>query len=61
MRLFNMAVAAGIGVISGQYIFKEPLEAYWAERRAEEAAAGGGGSSSSASTAAAAAPSSKSG
>lgn len=30
--LFNIAVAAGIGVVSGQYIFKVPLEEYWSEQ-----------------------------
>jgi hypothetical protein len=29
---FNMAVAAGVGVISGHYIFKQPLEEYWREQ-----------------------------
>ena len=45
--LINIAFAAGVGVISGQYIFKEPLEEYWAEVRAREAAerAANGGSS----------------
>jgi hypothetical protein len=33
----NIAVAAGIGIISGRYIFKEPLEEYWTEQRAIEA------------------------
>ena len=41
--LVNIAFAAGLGVISGQYIFKEPLEEYWAEVRAREAAAERGG------------------
>ena len=43
LRLMNMVVAAGIGVISGQYIFKEPLEHYWAEQHAAEADGRGGG------------------
>jgi hypothetical protein len=27
----NIAVAAGVGVVSGHYIFKQPLEDYWRE------------------------------
>ena len=27
----NLAVAAALGVISGQYIFKQPLEEFWSE------------------------------
>jgi hypothetical protein len=27
----NIAVAAGVGVVSGHYIFKQPLEDYWSE------------------------------
>jgi len=48
-RLVNIAVASLIGVISGQYIWKEPLEQYWREKRLQEQqkqqalAAGGGG------------------
>ena len=40
--LLNIAVAAGIGVVSGQYIFKEPLAEYWSEqnRAAREARLG---------------------
>jgi len=62
MRLLNLGVAAGVGVISGQYIFKEPLEEYWAERAAEEAAGGGqptAGNSSGETSSTAAAPASK--
>lgn len=35
--LLNLAVAAGLGVASGHYIFKQPLEEYWsnAEHRKE--------------------------
>ena len=47
LRFINMAVAAGIGVISGQYIFKGPIEAFWAERGADAAAGGGSGSACS--------------
>ena len=64
LRFINMAVAAGIGVISGQYIFKGPIEAYWAERGADAAAGGlggvGGGSGSACSTAVTAASASNS-
>jgi hypothetical protein len=28
----NIAVAAGVGTISGHYIFKQPLEEYWQEQ-----------------------------
>lgn len=31
--LFNIALAAGLGVVTSQYIFKQPLEDYWAEQR----------------------------
>jgi hypothetical protein len=27
----SIAVAAGVGVVSGHYIFDEPLKAYWRE------------------------------
>lgn len=27
----SVAVAAGVGVVSGHYIFDEPLKAYWRE------------------------------
>lgn len=49
----NIAVASLVGVISGQYIFKEPLENYWKEKRLEEAAAAkqnGGGTAAPSST-----------
>jgi hypothetical protein len=44
--LGSIAMAAAVGVISGQYIFKIPLEEYWTEenaRQAEIAAAAAGG------------------
>ena len=34
--LLNLAVAAGIGVVSGHYIFKAPLEEYWSEENREQ-------------------------
>jgi len=68
-RMLNLCVAAGVGVVSGHYIFKEPLEEYWAEQgrlasSGEEsstspAAGGGGGGSLSSAASAAAAPASK--
>jgi hypothetical protein len=30
--LFSIGVAALVGVVSGHYIFHEPLEAYWKEQ-----------------------------
>jgi len=33
----NIAVAALVGVVSGHYIFKQPLEDYWREKRLQEA------------------------
>lgn len=36
----NIVVGAVLGIISGKYIFEEPLQRYWAEKRAEEVAAG---------------------
>jgi hypothetical protein len=46
--LGSIAMAAAVGVISGQYIFKIPLEEYWTEENARQAelaaaAAGAGG------------------
>lgn len=35
--LMNIAVAAAVGVVSGHYIFKQPLEDYWTEKRLQEA------------------------
>ena len=34
--LVNIAVAAAVGVVSGHYIFKEPLDEYWKERLEQE-------------------------
>lgn len=34
--LLNLFVAAGVGVVSGRYIFKDPLDNYWREKLAEE-------------------------
>ena len=31
--MMNVTIAAGVGFVSGYYIFKEPLEAYWREQR----------------------------
>lgn len=46
-RLVNIAFVSLVGVISGHYIWKEPLEQYWREKRLQEqqalAAEGGGG------------------
>lgn len=36
--LLNIAVAAGVGVISGTYIFKQPLEEYWKEEHQRQLA-----------------------
>jgi len=36
--LLHLAVAAGVGVVSGQYIFKQPLEEYFAELEANNMA-----------------------
>ena len=33
----NIIVGCVLGVLSGKYIFEEPLQHYWAEKRAEEA------------------------
>ena len=35
-RLVNIFVAAGVGVISGYYIFSKPLEDYWAEQQQQQ-------------------------
>jgi hypothetical protein len=37
MWFMNMTVAIGVGVISGHYLFSEPLEQYWKEKRIQEA------------------------
>ena len=34
--ILNLAVAAGIGIASGHYIFKAPLEEYWSEQNRAE-------------------------
>jgi len=39
MRGGNILVGSALGIISGKYIFEEPLQQYWTEKRAEEAAA----------------------
>ena len=33
----NIIVGTVLGIISGKYIFEEPLQHYWAQKRAEEA------------------------
>lgn len=43
----NIIVGAVLGVISGKYIFEEPLQRYWAEKAAEQASLEGGASPSS--------------
>jgi hypothetical protein len=37
--VMNVTVAVGVGVVSGHYIFKEPLDEYWKEKLREENAA----------------------
>ena len=37
MWFMNITVAIGIGVVSGHYMFSEPLEQYWREKRLQEA------------------------
>lgn len=37
MWLMNLTVAVGVGVVSGHYVFSEPLEQYWREKRIQEA------------------------
>mmetsp|Transcript_4342 Transcript_4342/g.8066 ORF Transcript_4342/g.8066 Transcript_4342/m.8066 type:complete len:82 (-) Transcript_4342:5-250(-) len=49
----NIIVGTVLGILSGKYIFEEPLQHYWAEKHAAEAAArsisdNGGGSGPSA-------------
>ena len=40
----NIIVGTVLGIISGKYIFEEPLQHYWAEKHAaEQIAAGKGG------------------
>ena len=43
----NIIVGAVLGIISGKYIFEEPLQRYWAEKAAEEAALQGSTDSAS--------------
>ncbi|KAL3798846.1 hypothetical protein HJC23_004634 [Cyclotella cryptica] len=35
----NIVVGAVLGILSGKYIFEEPLQRYWAEKHAADAAA----------------------
>jgi hypothetical protein len=42
----NIIVGAVLGIISGKYIFEEPLQRYWAEKAAEQAALQGGAAAS---------------
>ena len=42
----NIVVGVVLGVLSGKYIFEEPIKMYWAEKHAAEAAAAGAISSS---------------
>lgn len=37
MGLMNVTVAIAVGAISGHYMFSEPLEEYWKEKRLQEA------------------------
>ena len=46
----NIIVGTVLGIISGKYIFEEPLQHYWAQKRAEEAQQAGGVASSSSSS-----------
>lgn len=34
----NLAIVAGVGVISGQYIFKAPIEDFYAEEKRKDEA-----------------------
>jgi len=43
----NIVVGAFLGIVSGKYIFEEPLRHYWAEKAAEEAALQGAATSAS--------------
>jgi hypothetical protein len=36
----NIIVGTVLGVLSGKYIFEEPLQQYWEAKRAEDAGAG---------------------
>lgn len=42
----NIVVGAVLGIISGKYIFEEPLQRYWAEKAAEETALKGAATTS---------------
>mmetsp|Transcript_2178 Transcript_2178/g.5788 ORF Transcript_2178/g.5788 Transcript_2178/m.5788 type:complete len:81 (+) Transcript_2178:50-292(+) len=48
----NIALGAFVGVVSGRYIFKQPLEEYWAEQRDLEAERSAGGSATNGAAAA---------
>ena len=37
----NIVVGVVLGVLSGKYIFEEPIQRYWAEKHAADAAAAG--------------------
>ena len=39
----NIIVGTVLGILSGKYIFEEPLQHYWAEKHAAEQIAAGGG------------------
>ena len=58
--LINIAVVACVGVVSGHYIFKDPLEDYWREKNQENAekkqAPASGAANNTAASAAAPAP-----
>jgi len=34
--LLNIAFVAAVGVVSGHYIFKQPLEDYWTEQQGQQ-------------------------
>lgn len=36
----NIIIGTVLGVLSGKYIFEEPLQHYWEAKRAEEAGTG---------------------
>ena len=43
----NIVVGVVLGILSGKYIFEEPMQRYWAEKHAADAAAAGAISPSS--------------
>ena len=43
----NIVVGVVLGVLSGKYIFEEPIQRYWAEKHAADAAAAAAASISS--------------